>query len=153
MKRKSVIWPLALIAGCLCSGLEMAPPAGAQAADALVMIVNKGNAAKAVTKPDAKRIMLGQMTNWPGGTKVTIVLRPHQSPEHAAVLEKVCGMNEVQYTRYQLQEEFAGQAVAALHEEASDAAVKSFVKANAGAMGFVHPAAVDADVKVVLTLD
>jgi hypothetical protein len=62
-------------------------------------------------------------------------------------------MNEVQYTRYQLQEEFAGRAVAALHEEASDAAVKSFVKSNAGAVGFVHPAAVDAEVKAVLTLD
>jgi ABC-type phosphate transport system substrate-binding protein len=144
---------MVLIAGCLGSSPGIVLPAGAQGADALVMIVNKSNAAKAVTKPDAKRIMLGQMINWPGGAKVTVVLRLHQSPEHVAVLEMVCGMNEVQFTRYQLQQEFAGQAVAALHEEATDAGVKSFVKANPGAMGFVHPAAVDADVKVVLTLD
>jgi ABC-type phosphate transport system substrate-binding protein len=152
MRRNGPVWILTL-SGLALSSAGLGGPVFAQSADALVMVVNKSNTVKALTKPDAKRIMLGQMTSWPGGAKVTIVVRPHQSPEHAAVLEKVCGMNEVQYTRYQLQEEFAGRAVAALHEEASDAAVKSFVKSNAGAVGFVHPAAVDAEVKAVLTLD
>jgi ABC-type phosphate transport system substrate-binding protein len=153
MKRKSFAWLSALIGVCVCSSLEIGAPLRAQSADALVMVVNKGNSVQTVSKPDAKRILLGLMTSWPGGTKVTVVLRPHQSAEHIAVLQKICGMNEVQYTRYQLQEEFAGQAVAAVHEEATDGAVKSFVKANAGAVGFVHPAEVDADVKAVLTLD
>jgi len=62
-------------------------------------------------------------------------------------------MTETIYTRYEMQASFTGQTVATVNVASSDAAVKATVKANAGAIGFLHKSEVDASVKSVLTLD
>jgi ABC-type phosphate transport system substrate-binding protein len=125
----------------------------AQGGEAMVMIVNKSNASSALSKSDAKRLVLGQTVTWPSGGKVTVVMKPEQSADRASVLEKVCGMNEAEYTRYEMQVVFTGRPAAAVQIEPSSAAIKSFVKANPGAVGFVHPSEVDSDLKAVLTID
>jgi ABC-type phosphate transport system substrate-binding protein len=124
----------------------------AQTPDALVMVVNHSNPVDKVSKADAKRLLMGQMSNWPNGAKVVVALRPPSNQERAAVLEKVCGMTEVEFTRFQMQVLFTGKSATVLQEEPTPAAIKSFVKATPGAVGFLHPADVDAGLKAVLTL-
>ena len=82
-----------------------------------------------------------------------VVLTPAGSSDRAAVLKKVCGMSESAFTRYQMQAAFTGQTATAVHEAASVAAIKSAVKANPGAVGFLHKSQVDESVQSVLVLE
>jgi ABC-type phosphate transport system substrate-binding protein len=152
MRRRDVYSLAALLPLlAVASGMTMWP-AAAQEAGALVMVVNKANTSAAVSKADAKRMLLGQMASWTDGQKVVVAMRG-QTAERAAVLDKVCGMKEAEYTRYEMQVMFTGRAAAKVQEEPSAAAIKSFVEANPGAVGFVRAAEADKSVKVVLTLE
>jgi ABC-type phosphate transport system substrate-binding protein len=139
--------------GFLILGVNQPGPAPAQTADSLVMVVNPANVSGDISFGDARKLLVGETGSWHNGAKVTIVLQPAGSPDRALILKKVCGMNEASYTRLQLQASFTGQTAATIHEAASDAAVKSFVKANPGAVGFLPKAEVDASVKSVLSLN
>jgi ABC-type phosphate transport system substrate-binding protein len=153
MRLKTSQW-LCVLALCFsCSGAPFDQPLAAQGGEAMVIIVNKSNAASSLTKSDAKRLVLGQTVSWPGGGKVTIVMKPEESADRATVLQKVCGMSEAEYTRYEMQVVFTGRAAAAVQTESSSAAIKSFVKANPGAVGFVHQSETDSEVRAVLTIE
>jgi ABC-type phosphate transport system substrate-binding protein len=118
------------------------------------MVISKNNASvTTVSKADAKRMILGQMSTWSGGQKVVVVLRGQQNPDRVALLQKLCGMSEAEYTRYEMQVMFTGRVAAKVQEEPSAAALKTFVKANPGAVGFVHETDVDKDLKTVLTVE
>ncbi len=158
MKRIRLTWAtriLALAAGGLCAAIAGSqPPVLAQGAEALVMVANKGNAAAAsMTKGDAKKLLLGQTSKWAGGVPVIIVLTPAGSAERAQVLSKICGMNESDFTRYQLQIAFTGGTAATLHEEHSVAGVSSFIKGHPGAIGFLHKSEAGDDLATVFTLN
>jgi ABC-type phosphate transport system substrate-binding protein len=84
---------------------------------------------------------------------VVVVLRPQQSGDRAQVLQKICGMTEAEYTRYEMQVMFTGHTAAKVQEAPTAAAVKSFVKANPGAVGFLHEADLDKELKVLLTVE
>jgi long-subunit fatty acid transport protein len=75
------------------------------------------------------------------------------SKDRATVLQFVCGMSEAEFTRFQMQVAFTGRQATALHGATSAADTKAFVKANPGAVGFLHASEVGLDVKTVLTLD
>jgi ABC-type phosphate transport system substrate-binding protein len=154
MKRRNVAWLLALATLLACWTANLDQPARAQEPDTLVMVANKANASAAtLNKGEARKLILGQTISWPNGSKVIVAMRPAGNSERAVVLKKLCGMNESEYTRYGLQAMFTGQSVPPLHEVASSEAIKNFVKANPGAIGFLPKSEVDADVKAVLTLD
>lgn len=152
MNRKTSHWLCALAISLSSVGAALDRPLLAQG-DAVVMIVNKSNASAALTKGDAKKLVLGQTVSWPGGGKVTVVMKPEQSADRVSVLQKLCGMSEAEYTRYEMQVVFTGRNAAAVQSEPSSVAIKSFVKANPGAVGFVHQSDVDSDVKAVLTIE
>jgi ABC-type phosphate transport system substrate-binding protein len=122
----------------------------AQGVDSLVMIANKSNTSVSkMSKTDAKKLLLGQTTSWPNGGKVLIILRTVGSGDRAAVLQRVCGMSEAEYTRHNLQATFMGETAASVIEAPSATAIKSFVKSNPGAVGFLHVNEVDESVKAV----
>ncbi len=152
--RRTLRWLFALIlcVGCLNTARESA--VFAQDNDDLVMVVNKGNtAAVGMNLSEARKLLLGEISGWRTGAKVVVVLKPAGSPDRTAILKKVCGMTEAAYTRYQMQASFTGQTAATVHEATSDAVVKGVVKANPGAVGFLHKSEVDDSVKSVLELN
>jgi ABC-type phosphate transport system substrate-binding protein len=144
---------LALMVGLAYGSVHPDRRAWAQGADLLVMVVNKSNTAvPEMTKSDAKKLLLGEKTTWPNGGRVLVVLKPAGSADRAAVLEKICGMSEAEYTRYNLQAEFMGGTAAWVHQAASAVAVRSFVEANPGAVGFLRKSEVDDNLKAVWSL-
>jgi hypothetical protein len=155
MNRKNATCLLALAAGLLCAGIHPIALSGdAQEADTLIMVANKGNASAAsMSKGEAKKMLLGQTLTWPGGAPVVIVLTPSGSAERAAVLTRICGMNDSDYTRYNLQVAFTGRTAATIHEEHSVAGVTAFVKSHPGAVGFLHKSEGGEEVKEVLSLN
>jgi ABC-type phosphate transport system substrate-binding protein len=151
VKRRIGILIFAFTVGLGCWNLNQGYPVHAQ--EALVMVANKANAAAAgMTVAAARKLLLGQTTDWRGGAKVVVVLAPPGSSDRAAVLKKVCGMTESAYTRYEMQAVFTGATAAKVAESASDSAIREIVKTNSGAVGFLHKSAVDPSVQTVLEL-
>jgi ABC-type phosphate transport system substrate-binding protein len=124
----------------------------AQGHDPLVMVVNKANAAASIGKPEAKKLLLGSTNTWPDGKKVVVVLSPLGSADRVALLQGLCGMSQAEFTRYEMQAAFTGRESVRTQEEPSIASIKAFVKANPGALGFIHESEVDKDLKSVLTV-
>jgi ABC-type phosphate transport system substrate-binding protein len=154
MKSSNLKWLLALVAGIGYWSMRPPIPGQAQGSDALVMVVNRGNTSAAgMNLAEARKILLGDMSGWRDGSKVMVVLGPVGSSERGAVLKKVCGMSEAAYTRYEMQAAFTGQTAAVVREAASDAAIKSAVRANPGAVGFLHKSQIDDSVVVAMVLD
>jgi ABC-type phosphate transport system substrate-binding protein len=117
------------------------------------MVVNAGNTSAA--KMDialARKLLLGEEQTWRNGTKVVVVLGPPGTADRATVLKKVCGMSEALFTRYEMQAVFNGQPAASIRPAPTDKAVKDQVKANPGAIGFIHKGGVDPTVQAVLEL-
>ena len=154
MTRSTTVRKFAIAAGLLGAISALDTSLNGQGPDGLVMIANKTNAAAStMSKGEAKKMLLGQTLTWPGGGPVLIVLTPAGSAEHTAVLTKLCGMSEGDFTRYQLQVAFTGRTPATFHEEHSVAGVTSFVKSHPGAVGFLRKNEVGEDLKVVLPVE
>jgi ABC-type phosphate transport system substrate-binding protein len=149
---KSIPCFFSLLTLLFCSSMLLAPDSGAQAHDPMVMVVNKANATADVGKPEAKKLLLGTTGSWTDGKKVVVVLRPQGTPDRAELLKDICGMSEAEFTRYEMQAMFTGRVPVKTQEEPSSAAIKAFVKANPGALGFIHESEVDKDVKNVMTV-
>jgi ABC-type phosphate transport system substrate-binding protein len=152
MKIKQIRWILALSTFLAGTGPVPLQFTLAQAGNPLVMVVNKSNPVETINKAEARRMVLGQTAAWSDGKKVVVVLPQPSSPDRAAVLSTICGMSETEYRRFQMQVAFTGREAAQLQEEPSATAAKAFIKSNPGAVAFLHQAAVDKDLKTVLTL-
>jgi ABC-type phosphate transport system substrate-binding protein len=154
MKLRNATWLLALAAGLACCSMNPDRPLGAQESEVLVMVVNKGNTGAAgMNLAEARKLLLGETSGWRNGTKVLVVLSPGGSTDRATVLKRICGMSEAAYIRYEMQASFTGQTAASINVAASDSAVKATVKANPGAVGFLHKGQVDGTVQAVLELN
>jgi ABC-type phosphate transport system substrate-binding protein len=153
MPRNNLRTLVPLVGVVLFANLAAGRLAIAQESGSLVMVVGKSIPEAAVSKSDAKRMLLGQTTTWPNGSKVIVVLKPAGSKERATLLQVVCGMSEAEFTRYEMQVAFTGRSGTVMHDAGSPAAIKNFLKANPGAIGFLHPSEVDGDVKAVLKIE
>ena len=154
MKRIKATSVLALAIWLVHWGANGNQLVAAQRVNSLVMVANRNNpAVSKMSKTDAKKLLLGETTSWPNGEKVLVVLRTMGSGDRAAVLQRICGMSEAEYTRHNLQATFMGGTVASVIEAPSATAIRSFVKSNPGAVGFLHASEVDDSVKAVWPLE
>jgi ABC-type phosphate transport system substrate-binding protein len=130
---------LALLLGVLVS-----LPA-AQAADAVVIIVNKSNKIDNLTSKMVRQIFSGQTTKWPDGLPVQTMASSPDTPEHTIAISFLFGMTEVQYKKY-LQD--TGGA-AEPHNAGSPQAVVNLVGLLPGAVSFARQSLVTPSVKVL----
>ena len=127
--------------------LAMAISAFASAADFKV-IVNSSNSSTKISKTDLNAIFLKKMVKWGDGTPAAPVNQSKKSPVRDSFTTAVHGKSVAAVDSYWQQQIFSGRDVPPA-EKASDAEVVAFVKANAGAVGYVSDGALTAGVKVV----
>lgn len=130
------------------AGFGLAGLAQAQVA----VIVNAKSAAAAMTADQVASIFLGKSTTLPSGATAA----PADQPDSAAVRDqfytKVTGKQAAQVKAAWSRLVFSGKGTPP-KELASSAEVKKFVAANPDAIGYIEKSAVDASVKVVLSVD
>lgn len=117
--------------------------------DDLAVIVNKGNSTENLTKAQVRKIILGEQEAWPGGKKVSVILRSPGEPERSGVLRSVCGMSEDDFNQHLMHANLGGDAGAAPKALGSAAGVRQLVSILPGGIGFVRAADVNDSVKVV----
>jgi phosphate transport system substrate-binding protein len=133
----------------LTLGLLAAPIGLLAADDDLVVIVNKSNTTSSLTKSQLRKLVLGEQDSWPGGKKVSVILRAPGQPERDGVLRTVCGMSENDFTQHLMHANFGGDTAAAPKALGSGAAVRQLVTTLPGGIGFVRVEEVNDSVKTV----
>lgn len=124
-------------------------PAALLAADNdLAVIVNKGNSANNLTKSQLRKLVLGEQASWPGGQKVTVILRGPGTPERDGILRSVCRMSEEEYNEHVMHANFNGDTASAPKVAATPAAVRQMVANTPGAIGFIRLGDINDSVKV-----
>jgi ABC-type phosphate transport system substrate-binding protein len=130
------------------AGALLAQASGAQVA----VVVGANSAAAAMTTEQAAGLFLGKSDQLPG---VGVALLLDQS-ESAAVRElfytKVTGKSPAQVKAVWSRLVFSGKATPP-KEIANSATVKKMVAANPNTIGYIEKSAIDASVKVLLTVD
>ncbi len=127
--------------------LTMAISAFAGAADFKV-IVNSSNGSAKISKTDLNALFLKKMVKWGDGTPAAPVNQSKKSAVRDSFTTTVHGKSVAAVDSYWQQQIFSGRDVPPA-EKSSDAEVVAFVKANAGAVGYVSDGTATAGVKVV----
>lgn len=132
----------------LVSGLFMANVAGAQ----VVVIVNPKSTTAQMTADQVSAIFLGKTRALPGGGVAQPVDLSESAPERDQFYLKVTGKTASQVKAIWSRLVFSGKA-SRLRELGTAADVKRFVATTPNAIGYIEKSAVDASVRVVLSVD
>lgn len=112
------------------------------------LVVNKQSSVSSLSKSDAAKYFQKKTTTWSDGSAVLVVDQKVSAAPRVAFSEAVLGKSAAAMKNYWQQQVFSGQNTPP-PEKDSDAAVIEFVKANAGALGYVSKSAATDEVKVV----
>jgi ABC-type phosphate transport system substrate-binding protein len=137
------------------TALSATPQGRASSGDAVTphnsvaFIVNKDNPQTELAIGDLRRILLGEVTRWPDGRRLTVVMREPGAPERDAVLRLICRMTETDFTRYLLHAAYRGESQATPKQLDTSMGVRRFIFNVPGAIGYVRGDEVDESVKVI----
>jgi phosphate transport system substrate-binding protein len=134
---------------CSVTFIALFLPTLLKAGDDLAVIVNKSNPVDNLTKAQLKKLVLGEQGSWPGGKKVSVVLRSPGQPERAIVLRSICGMSEDDFNQHLMKANFGGETGAAPKSLGSAAAVRQLVMSIPGAIGFIRMSEVNDTVRAI----
>lgn len=95
---------IAALAAVLCAGARAECAAGT-----LVIIVNPANPVESVSMAQLRKLMLGDVPNWPDHKSVALVHRAGSSPVFKCMLSQVLRLTDAEYKRYQLNAQFRGE--------------------------------------------
>ncbi len=116
-------------------------PASAQCTpNGLVVVVNKANPAESLSMAQLRRLLLGDLRQWPDKKAVSLVTPDPQSAAFKCVLSAVVRMTEAEYKRYIANAEFRGEEPVALQLAATPAAAAAMVNKAAGSIAIVDAA-------------
>jgi ABC-type phosphate transport system substrate-binding protein len=129
--------------------VSMAVTACAFAQSDFAVVVEKSNPASHVTKAQLRRMIMGEVTVWPAGGKILVVLAASGDPARAAMLKQICGMSESDFVKYLAQKAFGGGDSAAPKTLPSTAVVRQVVQLTPKSLGIIGTGDVNDTVKVL----
>jgi hypothetical protein len=112
------------------------------------VVVNKDNPATGISKTQLRKMLLGEMSSWPGGAKVMVLLGPAGDGARGAALKEVCGMSESDFSKQALQASFAGGAKS-VKTLPSNTAVRQVVALTVGGVGIIEAGQTGPGLKVL----
>lgn len=112
-----------------------------------MFVVHRSNPTENLTLAELRKLFRGERRKWPHGRNVTLVMRNPGTPERAAVLHDVYGMDENEFARFFLHAEFVGDVVTPPKQLNSPQGVVRFVFNVPGAIGYVRLSQLDKSVK------
>lgn len=117
----------------------------------VVVIVSAKSSASTLTEDQAADIFLGRTNTLPGGGQAVPVDQAEGSAARDLFYSKVASKSAAQLKAYWSKQIFSGKGQPP-KEAGDNAAVKGVVAGNPNAIGYIDKSAVDATVKVLLTV-
>jgi ABC-type phosphate transport system substrate-binding protein len=102
----------------------------------IVVVVNSANSASSLQRAKIAQIFLRQMTTWDNGTEILPVDQIDRAPAHVAFVRDVLGLSVGAVKRYWQERIFSGNE-SPPPDRVTDADVLTYVRSNAGAIGYV----------------
>lgn len=124
---------------------------GAASAEVVVVVVSAKSPTAALTTEQASDLFLGEVATFPGGGQAVPVDQADGSRVREEFYTKAAGKTSAQLKAYWAKVIFTGKGRPP-KAVADSAAVKQLVADNPNMIGYMDKGAVDASVKVVLTL-
>lgn len=118
----------------------------------LAVVVNPKNATASMTAEQVSSVFLGKTSTLPSGGTAVLADLPESNAAREQFYSKTTGKNAAQVKATWARLTFSGKAVPP-KELGSSADVKKFIAANPDGIGYIEKSAVDASVKVVLSVD
>jgi hypothetical protein len=115
----------------------------------MCLIVNKTNPVTSLSKAQARKLLTGAQTTWPGGEKVVLLMPPPGDPTRVQALKKYFGMTEQQYAGDLLHASFLGEERVAPKTLPSAKAIVDAVHVLRGAIAPVDCGQVTDQVRMV----
>ena len=103
----------------------------------LAVIVHKSNPVQDITRNQLRKLMLGEVREWPNQNKVVIVHREPESMIFHAVLGKILHLTSLDYRRALLSAEFRGAQSLSVKILRSDDGAAKFVWNVPGAIAVI----------------
>lgn len=120
-------------------------------ADKTVVVVSSASSVSSMTAEEVSQLFLGQTVVLPGGVAAVLVDQPEGSIVRNEFYSKVSGKSSTQIKARRARLIFSGASVPPKVAE-NDNEVKKFVTQTSGAIGYIDSSAIDASVKVVLSV-
>jgi ABC-type phosphate transport system substrate-binding protein len=141
--KKKILWLtfLVLAAGCWAQAQW--------SSGGIAVIVNRSNSTESMSMAQLRKLMLGDVRNWPDKKAVTVVARESSSKVSQTVLSSVVRLSEAEYRRYIMNAEFRGDDAMTVQTANSDLNAAKSVAASNGSIAFVEVGAVPAIASLV----
>lgn len=130
----------ALVVACAIASVCVAgsPVHAVQTAKGRVaLIVNKANTISEFSSADLRRILVGEITRWPGSSKITLLLLPPGSEERRAIVRTITGMSDDDFTRHWISLVFQGETTTGPKAASSPGSMMKLVAGIPSALGIV----------------
>lgn len=134
-------------AGAMAAIVSLLLCAPAHAADGYAVVVNRDNPVTSLDRRTVSALFLRRVTQWEGDGAVFPVDGPN-SPARESFSKEVHGRKSAAVRSHWLQVIFSGRGVPP-PEVSTDSKVLAYVRAHAGAIGYVATTSVTRDVKVL----
>jgi hypothetical protein len=128
-----------VLALCFSSSVRAECPA-----NGLAVVVNKANATEGLSMAQLRRLLLGDLRNWPDKKLVSLVAPDPQSAAFKCLLSAVVRMSDAEFHRYIANAEFRGEEPVQLHTATSGPVAAQMVSGAAGAIAIVDAGALPA---------
>lgn len=148
----------ALVVACAIASvlIPTSPVHAVQGAKGRVaLIVNKANAISEISSADLRRILVGEITRWPGSSKITLLLLPPGTEERRAIVRTITGMSDDDYTRHWISLVFQGETTTGPKAASSPSSLMKLVAGIPAALGivFLDDVSAGADGVKILRID
>jgi ABC-type phosphate transport system substrate-binding protein len=110
----------------------------------LAFIVNKANTTEGLSMAQLRRLMLGDLRNWPDKKKVSLIAPNPQSAAFKCVLASVVRMSDAEYHRFIASMGFRGEEPLDVYMAESGPAAARMVSATPGGIAIVEAGAIPA---------
>jgi len=123
--------------------------AGRDAAAAIAVVAHPGVQVSNLTRPELRRLLLGDRAFWPSGDRVVILIRAPIARERDVIVRDVCEMTEAQFRTHWIGKIFRAETPSGPRIVSSAAMALDQVRNTPGAMTFVDLADVGPGVTVL----
>jgi ABC-type phosphate transport system substrate-binding protein len=136
------LFPLLILA--LCPVAHAQCPAGG-----LAVVVNKSASVESLSMAQLRKLILGDVRNWPDQKPVVLVLREPSSNIAQCVLSKIVRLTDAEYRRYIMNAEFRGEEVLTVQSAGSDPQAARIVAGTASSIAVIDAGAAPAAASAV----
>jgi hypothetical protein len=147
-RRRLERWTVLLVIVCLALGRGTSS-AAAQAPSDVAVVVHPDVSVDNLTVSELRRVVLGDREFWPGGVRITLLVRAPVAHERDVVLRNLCQMTEAQFRQHWIGKVFRADTALAPKIVYSTEMAIDMVNRVPGAIAFVDASLVGKRLKVV----